>query len=369
MIKESKTVFIVMGNWDGGGPSYLAEKLLSFHKDVNRLIVISIRKNNKLYNLCDNLTKKKIQIANGFFQSYFLLFNSFLYTYINHLFIKKVNKSYVISFDNVSNIYAFFLKVLIRSYWICTLHGFKGPLHGRYRIINSFILRFVNISVTNSNGLSDHIKKHFRFLNPIKISLGIDIFPKLKEAKSLLLPKTKDESIRIIHLANFYSNIKGHKKSLLLSKKLKDNGYNNTLSFVGDGHYKKKIQHDSLDLGLEDNVIFHGFLENEDKYNVIKSCHVGISPSDSEAFGLASLENMNFGLPIIGSNIPGQNEVILDNINGLLFKSDDIDDFYHKFMLLLTKPLLYQKLSKGALKTSSEFTSIKMIENYRELIL
>ena len=36
-------------------------------------------------------------------------------------------------------------------------------------------------------------------------------------------------------------------------------------------------------------------------------------------FGLASLECMSAGLPVLASDVPGQNEIVIDGYNGLLF--------------------------------------------------
>ena len=58
-------------------------------------------------------------------------------------------------------------------------------------------------------------------------------------------------------------------------------------------------------------------------------------PNKKESLGLVGIESLACGVPIIGSNIPGIQSYLVDNFNGLLFKSGNIEDLSKKLMSYL----------------------------------
>lgn len=67
----------------------------------------------------------------------------------------------------------------------------------------------------------------------------------------------------------------------------------------------------------KEKIIMPGFVD--DIYKYYKAFDIFLLPSRSEGFSLALLEAAASELPIVASNIPGNNEFIINNINGLLF--------------------------------------------------
>ena len=61
-----------------------------------------------------------------------------------------------------------------------------------------------------------------------------------------------------------------------------------------------------------------------------QGCDVAILPSHREGFPKALLEAAACGLPLLGTDVPGVREIVLDGVNGLLFAKGDCQDIVRK---------------------------------------
>jgi len=138
----------------------------------------------------------------------------------------------------------------------------------------------------------------------------------------------------------------------------------------------ESMQKNVLDYAKEFNIekekiIMPGYVENIWEY--YKAMDIFLLPSRSEGFSLALLEAGAAGLPVIASDIPGNDELIKDGENGLLFevnkpeelsgaiiKLSDIENLKEKFAKNLHKEVLSNYLiSNYADKMEEFFNSIK----------
>ena len=78
-----------------------------------------------------------------------------------------------------------------------------------------------------------------------------------------------------------------------------------TLSIVGDGPELSNLKRLTRELGIENQVIFHGFLpNNSDVWGLMKKCSIFVSPSTREGFGFSVLEAHYAGAKIIIADHP-----------------------------------------------------------------
>jgi glycosyltransferase involved in cell wall biosynthesis len=82
----------------------------------------------------------------------------------------------------------------------------------------------------------------------------------------------------------------------------------------------------------QQRIIMPGFIDNIFEY--YKAMDIFLLPSRSEGFSLALLEAAASGLPIIASNIPGNDEFIEQNKNGLLFNISQPDELFQSILTL-----------------------------------
>ena len=111
----------------------------------------------------------------------------------------------------------------------------------------------------------------------------------------------------------------------------------------------------------EDKIIMPGFIDNI--YEYYKAMDIFLLPSRSEGFSLALLEAAASGLPIIASNIPGNDEFIEHKKNGLLFNLSKPDELTQHVITLAGNKILANQYGSLAEKNFfSEFT----LERYAE---
>lgn len=74
---------------------------------------------------------------------------------------------------------------------------------------------------------------------------------------------------------------------------------NGVLEVIGDGELRGELEKAVATLGLQDRVVFHGWLTRQDSASIIAQCDVFLMPSLRECGGTAILEAMAMGLPVI----------------------------------------------------------------------
>ncbi len=125
---------------------------------------------------------------------------------------------------------------------------------------------------------------------------------------------------------------------------LKKKTLNIKLVIVGKKGWLYAGFYDTLQrLGLENNVIFTGYVPTEDLPGIYNLAEVFVYPPKYEGFGLPLLEAMSCGVPVIASNISSIPEVL--GGAGILVRPDEPIEFARKIYELLTDKEVSAKLS------------------------
>lgn len=101
------------------------------------------------------------------------------------------------------------------------------------------------------------------------------------------------------------------------------------LVIYGRGSAAEEYKALTSDLGLEESVEFRGFIQNELVPKALSHMDVACFPSrlDSESFGVAAVEAMACGTPVIASDASGFTEVIEDGKTGIIVPKEDVNAF------------------------------------------
>lgn len=122
-------------------------------------------------------------------------------------------------------------------------------------------------------------------------------------------------------------------------------------------------------LGIEQQVLFSGYLEDEELLILLNSAHLFVFPSTHEGFGLPALEAMACGAPTIGSNSTSIPEVI--GLSEALFNPKDVDSIQNKMTEVLTSEDFRQRLIRHGLiqakKFSWDLTAKRALEAFEAL--
>lgn len=148
---------------------------------------------------------------------------------------------------------------------------------------------------------------------------------------------------------------------------LKLRGITPIFDIVGDGSERSKLIDQIADLNLENNVFLLGNLDHPE--SILKNASVYVHTSKSEAFGLALVEAMAAGLPVICCNGGGNTMLILEGKNGFLIEERNPELIADKLELLLTDEKLRLEMGRQAQEFSKQFDIVpytqKLISIYK----
>lgn len=108
------------------------------------------------------------------------------------------------------------------------------------------------------------------------------------------------------------------------------------LVLVGTGTLYHEALRASRDLGIEDNVVFTGFVEEERLFKTLGSSRLFVSMSKTEGWGFAVAEALAKGLPVVCYDIPAIKEVFGDCKSVFLVRVGDKDSFVKQVEHLLS---------------------------------
>jgi glycosyltransferase involved in cell wall biosynthesis len=90
-------------------------------------------------------------------------------------------------------------------------------------------------------------------------------------------------------------------------------------------------------------------------------------PSETESFGLAALEAMAGGVPVISSNTGGLPEVNEDGYSGYLSNVGDVEDMSKKAISILSDDEKLRQFKSNALKVAQKFDVQNIVPLYENL--
>ncbi|MCB0310599.1 MAG: N-acetyl-alpha-D-glucosaminyl L-malate synthase BshA [Bdellovibrionales bacterium] len=135
------------------------------------------------------------------------------------------------------------------------------------------------------------------------------------------------------------------------------------LVLIGDGPDRSRCEELVRELGLEHQVCFFG--KHNAIVDVLQASSIFLLPSKNESFGLAALEAMSCGLPVVASRAEGIPEAVVHGETGFLSEVADIDSMAKDCVRLLSDPDLYARMSRAARKHANEsFSRDPIVERY-----
>jgi N-acetyl-alpha-D-glucosaminyl L-malate synthase BshA len=249
---------------------------------------------------------------------------------------------------------------------VTTLHGTDITLIGQDRSFYS-ITKF---TIEASDGLTA-VSKYLeaKTYETFKINKKIEVIPNFVDTDRFNPEKVgcsrnflanPDQKI-IMHMSN-YRPVKNASHVVeifnIIQKQIPAK-----LILIGDGPDAGNVMNLARELGLSDRVVFLG---NQDRvHQILPMADLFLLPSASESFGLAALEALSCGVPVVGSIVGGLPELISDDLNGYLCPIGDIEGMARKSMEILTDDNLRDRLSNAGRKLALEKYKINdIIDRY-----
>jgi len=139
---------------------------------------------------------------------------------------------------------------------------------------------------------------------------------------------------------------------------------NTVLVIMGDGPYRRALEALAKKLGVDKNVIFTGYVDENTKKEALIDADVVVIPSLIEPFGLVALEAMTMGKPIIASDVDGLRELLEHGVNSLLVPPFCAPCISKSVIFLLRNEDMRRTLTKNCIKTSYRFFWDRIVSQY-----
>ncbi len=137
------------------------------------------------------------------------------------------------------------------------------------------------------------------------------------------------------------------------------------LMMVGDGPEKEPAEQLCKKLGIEEKVVFFGKSREIDK--ILCFSDLFLLPSKTESFGLAALEAMACGVPVISSNTGGIPEVNIHGVSGFLSNAGDVEDMTKNALYILQDENELKVFKTNARKEAKQFDIHKIVPYYEAI--
>ncbi|MDX1418494.1 MAG: N-acetyl-alpha-D-glucosaminyl L-malate synthase BshA [Rubricoccaceae bacterium] len=134
------------------------------------------------------------------------------------------------------------------------------------------------------------------------------------------------------------------------------------LLLVGDGPDRPTAEALARDLGVHHEVRFLG--KQEPVEEILSIADLFLMPSGSETFGLAALEAMACGVPVVSSDIGGLPELNLEGETGFLRPLGDVDGMTAAAHRILAEPGLHEAMAANALARAERFDVDEVVPAY-----
>jgi glycosyltransferase involved in cell wall biosynthesis len=173
------------------------------------------------------------------------------------------------------------------------------------------------------------------------VSLGIkqsriEVIPPGVDGK-VFLPHEKTEYPSIVYFGGM-RRYKRPEESLYLLQSLLPQIPDIKLFMVGSGPVESQLRKLSIDLGVQNSVIFTGRIAQMELSKIVASSWINIHTSVTEGWGLSIIEASSSGTPTVAYSVPGVVDTIEDHVNGIKVRDGDRTALLNAAISILRDP-------------------------------
>ncbi len=251
---------------------------------------------------------------------------------------------------------------------VTTLHGTDITLVGRDKTYAPVVAFSINQSdgiTAVSENLRDETYKVFRIEKEIQVIynfVDVNRFSRkpIDAFKKVIAPN--GERI-LLHASNF-RKIKRVEDVVKIFHQVNQK-IPSKLLFVGDGPERQTTEELSRTLGVYDNVRFVG--KQEQMEDILAIADLFLLTSEYESFGLAALEAMAAGVPVVSTNAGGLGEIMIPGETGFMADVGDVETMSHQAMDILKKDDVLKKFKTHAAAHAKKYDISNIIPQYEQL--
>ena len=181
--------------------------------------------------------------------------------------------------------------------------------------------------------------------------------------RKITLKKTISNPINILTLGELGKR-KGTKKIIKIAASLKDENIVFVIGGNGNIEYYKSLV---KKCDAVDKVIFRGWVDGQDKEDLLLNADIYFLPSRFEGLPMSILEAMSYGLPVISTKVGGIPELVVHGYNGMVYHPEDLEGFMNSILQLKNSPELMWQMKKNSLQRIRRFDINEISEKLDEL--
>jgi N-acetyl-alpha-D-glucosaminyl L-malate synthase BshA len=251
---------------------------------------------------------------------------------------------------------AFLARQVLGTSWpkiVTTLHGTDVSLVGadpRFQPLTQFVVRSSDAITAPSRWLAEAAHQGLGLFRDV----AIEVIPNFVDTESFR-PRTDDAARTTSSGRADRPRVLTHVSNFRPLKRVEDvvrifaavrAEIPSRLDLVGEGPERARIEDLVASLGLREHVRFLG--ERGDLIALLQQSDLFLLPSQTESFGLAALEAMACGVPVVASDVGGVSEVVADGETGFLAAAGDVAAMARHARRLLTDDDLHRRMSHAA---------------------
>ncbi|NOT08382.1 MAG: N-acetyl-alpha-D-glucosaminyl L-malate synthase BshA [Gemmatimonadales bacterium] len=138
-----------------------------------------------------------------------------------------------------------------------------------------------------------------------------------------------------------------------------------TLLMIGDGPERDDAEREARLLEVDTDVRFLGKLDSV--ASILQQSDFFVLPTQAESFGLAALEAMACGVPVVGSRAGGLPEVVEDGVSGILEPPGSVEAMGRRAVEVLRDPARRATMSAAALARATRYSADLIVPMYESL--
>lgn len=234
----------------------------------------------------------------------------------------------------------------------------RGPVFRRLSAIRTrLVSRWVDLIIADAEYVRDCVVEESGFPASKVMILynGVNLarFAPDREANRLRAEFGVSDSAKIVSSIGQARFEKGLDVYLRAAKQVLEHHPDTVFLLVGDGPALAELRQLATSLGISDNVIFTGLVEETQDLFAVSDV-VAFLPRWREAFAFSMLETMGSGKPLVASSVGAVPEAVIHGETGLLVPPDDPDATAKAMLELLADPAKARRLGSAARRRCEE---------------
>ena len=251
---------------------------------------------------------------------------------------------------------------------VTTLHGTDITLVGKdktYAPVVTFSINESEAITAVSSNLKDETYRFFAIEKEIEVIHNfVDVARFQKKPIDAFRRVIAPDGERILLHASNFRKVKRVEDAVHIFAAINKQVPSKML-FVGDGPERPAAESLCRELGICDNMRFVG--KQEQMEEILAIADLFVLPSEYESFGLAALEAMAAGVPVISTDAGGLPEVNVQGVTGYLSKVGDIESMTANALNILTHEDVLRQFKTNALNHAKGFDIHNIVPKYEAL--